>query len=181
MAFVFTVENGTGVVGANAYALVTFVDDYFAGIGGDTVWTTSGGPQKQQAIVAATRYIEQRFSRYWIGTRGTEAQGLSWPRIGAFVDGFERNEEVPVEVKNATAEYAVRARVDPLVSDTPATQGDVVEESVTVGPVSQSKRYAEGGSPPSTSGLVPGDKIQSYPAADMWLEPLLRLSGRSYR
>jgi len=181
MAFTFTVEDGTGVAGANAYATTAQVDDYFAGVGGNTTWTASGTTQKQAAIVEATRYAEQRFRGRCKGIRMSEEQGLSWPRDSAFVDGVELDDQVPPTLINAIAEYAVRARSSSLLTDSPATTGGILEEEVKVGPIEERIKYAESGTRSSQSGLVSDTKLPEYPAGDLWIEPLLQPSGRSYR
>jgi hypothetical protein len=57
MPFSFTVEDGTGVVGANAYLAVADADDYPAARA-TSAWASADAAAKQTAIVKATDHIE---------------------------------------------------------------------------------------------------------------------------
>lgn len=174
----FIVEDGTAKADANAYCDVAFVDAYFADVGGNATWTAADNTAKQAAIVKATRYIDQRFGRQFITTRATRTQSLEWPR--EWIDDVNGNlrfdiDDIPLELKRACAEYAVRALSGPLVTD-PAESQEIEEKSVKVGPVEKKTKFANRSARKST--LVSNSAIKDYPAADMWLETLLR-SGSS--
>jgi hypothetical protein len=74
MAFVFTVEDGSGVVGANAYLSVVDADDYHAGRA-NPAWSSADLAAKQAAIVKATDHIELIFGERFIGQRASQEQG----------------------------------------------------------------------------------------------------------
>lgn len=79
-------EDGSGVMGANAYCSQAFADAYCAArAGADTsfsAWSGYTDAQKQSAIILATDYLDATQS--WIGNKNSYSQGLQWPRTGAF-------------------------------------------------------------------------------------------------
>jgi len=66
----YTLETGAGTPGANAYCTVAFVTAYLTDRARETenAWDTIGATRQQQAIVAATDYIEKRWRARFIGT-----------------------------------------------------------------------------------------------------------------
>lgn len=148
----FTVEDGTGVEGANAYVTIVEAAAYFADRG--ITWTAATDAIKQEQIVIATGYVDNKYS--WPGIRNSRDQGLQWPRTGAFdADGIEiGSDEVPIEVKNAVCEAVL------VYSElnTALDRGGMVA-SVTVGPISET--YMGGASP----GKV-------YPKIDSWVRKI---------
>lgn len=119
-------------------------------------------------------------SEYVITTafrNGTEAgsQGLEFPRAGLVDRNGLRVTGVPTRLKDAAAEYAVRAAGaalyrDPTVDDTGRA---VIEKEERTGPLLERTVYESGS---ALSAL-----IKPYPAADAWLEPYLQPSGGSWR
>lgn len=67
----FIVENGSGIVDANALASVSFVTNYLTDRGreAENSWSASTTAQQQQAVVAATDYIEGRFRTRFKGRK----------------------------------------------------------------------------------------------------------------
>ncbi len=117
----FTVETGTGITGANAYDSVVNIDTFHADQG-MTTWNDFTTPEKEQAIVRASFYIDKRFGRRFVGVRALKEQGLEWPRMSAFdQDGFLLSgiDEVPRQLLKACAEYAVRAAVCGILAPDP--------------------------------------------------------------
>lgn len=178
MSFTFTVETGSAAPGANAYISVAEANDYHTGRGNDA-WASATNSQKQTAIVRATDYIDKRFGRRFVGILQSATQGVAWPRI----DAYDRSEYlltgVPAQVKKACAEYALRALAPTadLLPDASEATGEVQSQSTTVGPISESKSFATSQNRAGQSGLVSDSAIPQYPAADLWLEELVRTSG----
>jgi hypothetical protein len=170
----FVVEDGTGKINANAYIDDTWADTYFSERG-IAAWT---GIQsvKQQAIVRATDYIEQRFRGRFRGDREfpDTPQALSWPRTNALYGEGQTIIAVPVELQKACAEYSLRALSATLAPDpvVDATGRIVISQTSTVGPLTKSTTFA-----PTSVPLV----FTPYPAADMLLRPLLRSSNALVR
>lgn len=66
----YTLETGAGTPGANAYTTVAFVTAYLTDRARETenAWDTIGATRQQQAVVAATDYIEKRYRSRFKGT-----------------------------------------------------------------------------------------------------------------
>lgn len=140
----FTLEDGTGVVGANAYIDVTFFKDYHKDRG--TI-ISAGSGDIQTAIVRATDYIER--TNDFIGTIASSEQGLKWPRINVADErGASLADTVPEAVQQACAEYAKRELDgNSLYQDGEIlSRGRVTEEASAVGPISESFKYQQGSS-----------------------------------
>ncbi len=174
----FVVEDGTGLANANAYIDTTFADAYFAdrGVAG---WTGTS-VVKQNAIVRATDYIEIRFSQLFKGAVLTTVQSLAWPRQSeVVVDGVYYADPdfptgVPVQVKKACAEYALRALTTTLAPDpeVDASGRPLIMKSEKIGPITETTQY------------VPGTRVsifKPYPAADALLRQLISNGARVIR
>lgn len=203
----FTVEDGTGITGANAYVTTAYADAHH-GDRGNTKWTDSSvtTAEKQQAIVRATDYLDKRFGRKFIGLRDKRLQSLEWPRVNAVDrDGHALDDQVPPQVEKACAEYALRALLANVLSpDVPSPvpsqdmrfgetsgvatgTGEIVEESFKAGPVEETIKYKSisdnAGGPEidsDKSGQVTDAFIPQYPEADMWIEELLKSSSTGH-
>lgn len=106
MAFVFTVEDGTGLPGATSYVSVADALDYFA-VDPNAADFIALSPEMHQFYLGwATRVLDQKTD--WKGTKNSATQGLRWPRTGVFDrDGLAISSTiVPREVKAATCELA---------------------------------------------------------------------------
>lgn len=158
----FTIEDGSGIAAANAYAPVIFADDYHDSCG-NSVWQTYDLPTKQTAIVRATFYIDKRFGRKFRGYKENIQQPLQWPRLGAFDDSgfmFGDDGKLPQQLMKACAEYALRAAIymtlapDPLLPtatqdmsdaagprDTEVISGTVTRKLQRVGPLEEETSY----------------------------------------
>ena len=136
------VEDGTGKTNADSFVETADVDAYVLKFGLAFAGTTT---EKEVACRQATRYLESVYSLRILGSRVSIDQSLSWPRVGVIDrDGFAFGSDlVPQEWKDATCEMAVVARVETILPDL-ATPGDLNEKSVTVGPISVSKRWDSG-------------------------------------
>jgi len=63
----FTVEDGSGVRGANAGVDVAFVTTYLTDRARNTAWDAETSANQQAAIIEATDYVEQRFATRFKG------------------------------------------------------------------------------------------------------------------
>lgn len=115
MAFVFTVEDGTGLAAANSYVSVAEANDYFTGRLYASAWTAAATTDKEKALVLASLVIDAqvRFN----GGRLNQSQGLQWPRVNcpdpdwkentnssSDENGFMPSNEVPKLIRQATCE-----------------------------------------------------------------------------
>lgn len=133
MVATFTVEDGTGVVGANSYLSIANADQYHFDIGTAAAsWDGKTDSVKQQALRDATRYLDTQYGVQWKGSRTDRVNVLDWPR--SFVldtDGFEvESNVVPQGLKDATAEAALRS-LDATQNPTGLTP-DLVGEGVII-------------------------------------------------
>lgn len=139
----FTVEDGTGIVDANAYIAVAAADSYFTDRGTVAAWTAATTQQKQAAIIKATDYIEARFGQRFLGLKLTTTQGLSFPRDSLYDRDGELVEGMPRPFLNAVCEYAVRALGSDLWNEPSRDPvGRLVVHKKQVGPIVEDKRYA---------------------------------------
>lgn len=183
----FTVEDGTGVAGANAYASVSDVQAYFDDRGVEGFWGDTN--QKQFSIIKASDFIDKRFAKRFIGRKSTGAQGLAWPRLNAVdKDLIEYTDQVPECIVHATAEYALRALQAELVADPPTgipvpASGPLISQRNRVeGAVEQELKWGDTtiGFRDVFSATVNDSSIPSYPAADLLIEKLLKTSGGGF-
>ena len=162
----FLPEDGTGLAAANSFVDVAYADAYFLDRG-IAAWSGTN-VVKQGLLIQATDYIELRFANLFKGLPLVEMQALSFPRVSAdFI-------EMPLPLKNACCEYALRAKLaklmpDPVIDKT--GQGLLASRS-RVGPIEKEVKYQYQG--PGTVTTL----IRPYPAADMLIGKLLRPTAR---
>jgi hypothetical protein len=168
----FVVEDGTGLVDANAYTSVSYVDNYFLDRN-NSQWVGALAA-KQAAIIKATDYIEINWGskfrgrKYYIDT----PQALSFPRYllysfdGTLITG------IPDKLMRATAEYALRALTSELLPDivTDSRGQPVISKTEKVGPLEETTHYQLG-----RSATTP------FPAADNLLLEYVVNTGGNYR
>lgn len=69
--------------GTNSYATVSEADSYFEDRLDVAAWTTAAATQKAQALVTATRLLD---NLNWIGIAVSDSQTLAFPRTGIYFD-----------------------------------------------------------------------------------------------
>lgn len=79
MALTLTKETGAGVSGANSYADAADGDAYHEAHVYAATWTAATVPDKEKALVMATRLIDACFT--FNGSKVAQAQALQWPRF----------------------------------------------------------------------------------------------------
>lgn len=125
-----TVEDGTGVTGAESYISVADANAYWNKRQHDAffaTWDAAETASKEGALRAATQYLDAFFGQYYRGTRKNYTQGLEWPRNGELDEDDEDEDgdttdylpvrdsdgidlpSLPPQIQWATAEVAVRA------------------------------------------------------------------------
>lgn len=108
------VEDGSGVDGANGYVTLDECSAYALSHG--LTFATSPSTDGETAIIRATTYIDATYRTRFVGykTNGRD-QGLEWPRTGVLDTQYFpiANDEIPIEIKNATCEAAVREFATP--------------------------------------------------------------------
>lgn len=136
-----TIEDGTGVAGANTY----LSEDEFAAYASARGKIITGS--LEQLIIQAMDYVETLRFR---GQKNSSDQALQWPRVGATRDGYELSSTtIPSELKDGVAEVAlsIQAGDNPLATLSRETKrekvGDIeVEYSMAASqnPVMQAAR-----------------------------------------
>jgi hypothetical protein len=170
MALVLQDNTGT-VAGANAYISVAAFKAYHDARGNTYA---PGDPAIEFAIIKATDYLDQRFN--FVGRKlAARDQETSWPRMNAYDSDRQLVNGIPLEVQEATAEYALRALTAILNPDPTrdASGATVQSKSEQVGPIAQSVTYVGG-----AVFIMP-----KYPAADQRLikAGLVRTGGTLIR
>ena len=110
----FTVEDGSGVPGANSYTSEAFALEYHQDRG-NSAWGAADQVAQTAALIKATQFLE---SFDFLGYRYSDAQGLSWPREDVYdPDGYEVT-GIPVKLQQAVCEaalVALSADLDPAL------------------------------------------------------------------
>lgn len=120
-------ETGAVVVGAESFVSVTDTDLYHSNRA-NTAWAVLATPAKEAALRKATDYMLQMYRARWKGYRKDGTQTLDWPRSFVYLEPFVHgivgtfpflvpDTIVPVEVKNACSELALRASAGDLAPD----------------------------------------------------------------
>ncbi len=145
------VEDGTSLPDAESYISVSDTDAYFSARG-MTIWGNVTQTEKEEALRRATDFMTSEYRVLWTGLRASVTQSLDWPRTKVVMGDFSGctqlypNNVVPMEVRKACAELALRATMGPLKDDTTQV---LIED--TIGPItkkydpksSQNKKYPQ--------------------------------------
>ena len=163
----FTVEDGTGVVGANSYITLAFADEYHEDRG-QLTWVALSILDRQRFLVRSSDYIDKRFGRRFRGFRQTKSQGLEWPRLDAFDDDDYVLDVIPSQLEKATAEYALRA-IDNLQLAPDNTDTGVDATFTKIGPIEIENTIKKSGG----SSIIASNSLTDYPEADLWMSELV--------
>lgn len=133
---VTTLDVTPGSTTANAYVTLAVANQYHEdrpAVG--TTWASATNDQKNAAILWATKLLDALW--VWVGWSTDESQALLWPRQGIPTrNGFGNipNNQIPIELQYACAEYARQLLVGDLAGNSDIeTQGI---KALTAGPVS---------------------------------------------
>ena len=98
-----------GAPNANSYVTVAEATAYYDELLGKTAWASASVPNREAAVITASRSLDQYMK--WIGYPTTETQSMGFPRVGAFDrDNVAIDDDViPVILKQATFELAYYA------------------------------------------------------------------------
>ncbi len=105
-----TVEDGTGIADANAYCDEDFLDTYTD----DRAITLADG-DAEAAIIRASAAIDAIYRGRFPGYRTHgRRQGMEWPRVAVYDAEWLpiANNEIPIEIKNAVCEFAIRELIE---------------------------------------------------------------------
>lgn len=159
------VETGSGSASSESYASVVDATTFHANFG-NTAWAAlATDALREQALRRATAYMIQVYRERWKGFRLlATTQALDWPRESVYLDqmGFKTyvpSNSIPVEIKSACCEFALRASAGAL---NPDVERQTSSESIG----SLSVTYAPG-APQNTT----------FNSVDMMLRPFLKNGG----
>lgn len=167
----FVVEDGTGLVNANAYTSVAFMRAYWAEVG--TTFAQADG-LLEVALIKATRYVEARYDGRWLGIREfpDAPQALAWPRLYVRQpDSCEDYTGVPLPLQRAVAEYAQRALLGTNLQPDATVNPFITKTKKKVGPLETEEERLPG----SAFTFV------AIPAADAQLRGLVLVGTYCYR
>lgn len=153
-----TLENGTGVQGADSYASQAYILSHWAARPHDPVAATVAAADADNldgAAREATAYIDATWGGFYKGQRRGYVQGLLWPRTGAKDAAGYDLPDLPEELKRATAELAGRAISARLAADN-VRSGAVKRTKEAIGPLSEETEYFEGAPSRTEYGIVAG-------------------------
>jgi hypothetical protein len=164
----FVAEDGTGLAEANSYIDTDWADEYFSDRGNEA-WANLDSGVKEVALINATDYINLRWAEKFRGSTATEIQALPFPRlyVGSSVL------QMPVSLKRATAEYALRASAGPLAPDYQFDDSGRLwtKKREEVGPIVEETSYGS----TSVTDLY---AFRPYPVPDGLIKPLLTGGGQ---
>ena len=161
-----TVETGSGVAGAEAYATIAAISAYWtkrAHMTLATTWGAATDAQKEGAAREASAYLDATFGAYYQGQRRGRVQGLMWPRSNAKDEAGYSLPDLPSEIVTATCELAARALSAPLAADIDLG-ARVKSQTKKVGPIERTVEYFDGGTQATQT---------SYGAINDMLAPIL--------
>lgn len=184
----FTIEDGSGVIGANGYITAAEFKTHHKDRGNDLDAEADGDVQAW--IIQASDYVDKRFGRRFRGYRSSGTQGLEWPRMDAYDDGNYQFPDIPEQLKKAIAEYAVLVKdlgrnlapvpgtefgiVAPATGTVTTTpSGAISSKTEKVGPIEESTGYEQPNRPMTSTGNPLTQRIPEYPQADLWIEELI--------
>lgn len=167
----FVLEDGTGLVNANAYASVAFMRAHWAEVG---ITFAQADGLLEVAIIKATRYVENRYGTRWLGRREfpDTPQALSWPRLYVRQpDSCSDYTGVPLPLQRAVSEYAQRALLGTNLQPDASSSPFVTRKKVKAAAVETEEER------------LPGQAFTfvAIPAADVLLRDLISKGGYTYR
>lgn len=148
-----TVEDGTGVTGADSYVALAAADAFFAARN-ETAWAGYSTAAREGALIQACEWLDT--SHAWAGAPLTTTQGLAWPRAG--VTGAAG---VPPAITTAALRIAASVAAGAVLWG--SVSADAMVRRVQAGSVTvefddRAADYAARGAPtfPWLAGLVSG-------------------------
>jgi hypothetical protein len=124
-----------GATNANSYLTLAEAETYFESRLHTSTWDNAVTVIKNEAIVMATRVIDQMYD--WANYQTEEEQALQWPRDGMLAANemeYIDDDVIPNELKNAVCELSIA-----LIAEDITLDNDVEVQGLTslrAGPVS---------------------------------------------
>jgi len=150
-----TVEDGTGIAGADSYASLVFLIAYWTARPHDPLgvaFLAAAETKQEGAAREATIYMDATFGPSYRGQRRGYVQGRLFPRTGALDDANYPLPDLPDCLAEAQAELAGRAITKRLAKD--AAQGGRVKRVKIAG--AGEREFFEGAPAETLYGSVAG-------------------------
>jgi len=175
MAVTLVKEDGTGLPNANSYEDDASASQYMEDTGRKAEWRAFSGAERTSALIAATLFMDSTYRCRYLGVRAAatiDTQALEFPRDDLYLPSgaAKPSTDIPLEVQQACAEYALVAASGPIQPDpTYSDSGRAVsmERKRVEGAVEIETQYD--GSP---AGVI----NRRYPAAERILSRWLRVN-----
>jgi hypothetical protein len=156
-----TVEDGSGVSGADTYISLTDARAILTPLGQDLNATDATAEQQLRNAV----YYLEAFRKQFKGSKVLQANPLQWPRYGVWIDGFSvSSDTIPDDLKRAQvyAAYEIEAGGTLQANST----GENVKMKEVAGAIK--KEFFNSGA---------GASLKRFTRVDNQLSPLLNNSG----
>lgn len=164
------VEDGTAKADAECYDSVANVKAYHTLRTDPAAISGAADADIEASLREATMYLDGVYLNAWPGSKLTQDQALSWPRIDADSEGwYIATDIIPQELKDATAELVLLSiNATPLLPDQSATDIHKTFDSVKIGDLEVREAYS------SSKSSTP-----KYSQIEAILAPLLGSSQRT--
>lgn len=139
-----TVEDGSGVAGAESYASIAEIDAYWANRPHDPLaitWAAADTDDKEGAAREASDFLDAEFGPFYKGHRAGYVQGLLFPRTKAMDEAGFPLPGRPPELLSATCQLAARA-ISARLSEDLDTAMPVKKTMLKVGSFAEEIEYA---------------------------------------
>jgi len=156
MAHGFLVEDGSGITNATSYIAIVNADENFEDTGRNAAWKAFSLGQRQTALIAGARYMDQVYGSRYVGdiAAATAAtQGLLWPRDNVYsprTGELLASSAIPAVIGQANAEFALaylQSGDGNFYGANDSQAQTVTEKTVRVeGAVMKSEKFGRGGS-----------------------------------
>lgn len=158
------VETGSGLTNADSYISLADANSYVAGHGNTSSWSAAADDEKEEALRLGTQYIDLKYGGRFAGVRGSRDQALNWPRSAVIdIAGYSYDsDEIPVCLKQAVVEAALRHLADDDLLGVIENNGTVKREKSKLGPLEDDVEYVGGKS-----------QAPAYPRIRALLRPIL--------
>lgn len=136
-----TIVATPGAGNANSYPTLAEANTYFDSRLHSEAWTAASVADQTIALIEATRLLDRLYTwASWTTQNVPRSQGgqiLQWPRTGVLDEryrDFIGNDEIPLGLKNATAEFAMQLITEDRTLDLDIETKGI--QSLSAGPVS---------------------------------------------
>lgn len=152
-----TIEDGTGVAGANSYASLVNLRAYATARG---IALSATDSELEIHAIKAMDYIES-FRTKFQGSKTDSAQSLQWPRSDVYIDGYEfESNLIPADLVNAQCACVIELHNGVDLMPTRKDTREVIRDKT--GPMET--EWAPGS----------GSAMPALPKVDALLQPLLK-------